>query len=995
MKGMNKMKLKFDSNLDYQNEAINAVVDLFEGQNSLLSYFTVTGQLPLDKTTSGVGNKIDISNDDILTNLKKIQTNNRLAPNESLKSLDFNIEMETGTGKTYVYLKTIFELNKKYNFKKFIVVVPSIAIKEGVYKSVEITKEHFMGLYENIPYDAFIYDSSKLELVRNFAVSSEIQIMIINIDAFNRSFTKNALDENQKMSNANIIHRENDKLNGWKPIELIQETNPIVIIDEPQSVVGTSKSKDAIASLNPLCTLQYSATHKEIHNLIYKLDAVDAYEMDLVKQIEVASFESLDYHNKAYLKLVSVDNMKSPITALIEVDSYSNGNIKRKTVTVRKGDDLSSKKLGNRDIYGGYVVNEIYCEEDNEYLSFTNRDDILRINKKVGDFDDAILKRERIRKTIEEHLDKEVRLTIKGIKVLSLFFIDKVSNYRIYDEDGKPQKGLYAQIFEEEYNKLIKLPKYNTLTKDIDYNIPVEKIHNGYFSIDKTGKNKNRFKDTKGNTKLDDDTYNIIMKDKEKLLSFKSPLRFIFSHSALREGWDNPNVFQICTLNETKSTMKKRQEIGRGLRLCVNQEGDRLHDKSINTLTVMANESYEEFAKELQLEMEQDQGIKFGIIEPNTFAYIKMENKKGKTEPIGEQGSMQIFNFFKEKKYINGEGKVLDELKLAVEEGNVEVPERFEKIKERIIETAKKRTKVHEIKDKRRKIKLKTNKRVFLGDDFKEFWEKIKHKTTYSVDFSTEKLINNCSKALNEELDIATPKLLYTKAGVTIDASGIEVNENGTAIVHSQEHEIILPDIITFLQNETYLTRKTIAKVLIKSETLDQFKKNPQEYMEESLRIISQEMNHMLIDGIKYTKIGKYYAQELFETEEIHGYLSDKLVKSENSVYDYVVCDSEPEKKFAEGLENSTEVVLYTKLPRWFKIKTPIGNYNPDWAVLLDVNNEKKMYFIVETKGTKNTKELRTNEMDKIKCGKEHFNALDTDIEFKVENSFKKFISTI
>jgi type III restriction enzyme len=485
------------------------------------------------------------------------------------------------------------------------------------------------------------------------------------------------------------------------------------------------------------------------------------------------------------------------------------------------------------------------------------------------------------------------------------------------------------------------------------------------------------------------------MKDKEKLLSFESPLRFIFSHSALREGWDNPNVFQICTLNETKSTMKKRQEIGRGLRLCVNQDGDRLHDKSINTLTVMANESYEDFAKELQVEMEQDQGIKFGIIEPNTFAYIKMENKRGEIEPIGKQGSMQIYNFFKEKKYINGKGKVLDELKLAIEEGNVEVPERFEKIKERIVETARERTKIYEIKNKKEKVKLKTNKRVFLGDDFKEFWEKIKHKTTYSVDFSTEKLINNCSKALNDELDINTPKLLYTKAGVTIDATGIEVNENGTVIVHSQEHEIILPDIITFLQNETYLTRRTIANVLIESETLDQFKKNPQEYMEESLRIISQEMNHMLIDGIKYTKIGDYYAQELFETEELYGYLSDKLVESENSVYDYVVCDSEIEEKFAKDLEKNKNIICYTKLPGWFKISTPIGNYNPDWAVLLNVDNEKKMYFIVETKGTKNIKGLRTNEMDKIKCGKEHFKALDADIEFKVENSFKKFINAI
>jgi type III restriction enzyme len=989
---MSKMKLKFDSNLKYQSDAVNAVVDLFEGQNSMLSYFTVTGQVSIDKTTHGVSNKMDISNEDILKNLRDVQTRNSIAPSDSLNSLDFNIEMETGTGKTYVYLKTIFELNKKYGFEKFIIVVPSIAIKEGVYKSIEITKEHFRGLYDNIPYDYFIYDSSKLEQVRKFAVSSEIQIMIINIDAFNKSFTKNALDETKKISNTNIIHRENDRLNGWKPIELIQETNPVVIIDEPQSVVSTQKSKDAISSLNPLCTLQYSATHKEIHNLIYKLDAINAYEMDLVKQIEVASFESLDYHNKAYLKLASVDNKKSPITAKIELDQYKNGNTKRKTLTVKQGDDLSSKKLGNREVYEGYVINEIYCGEGNEYVSFTNREDILRLKKKVGDINDSVIKRQQISKTIEEHLDKEVQLNQKGIKVLSLFFIDRVANYRIYDEEGNPQKGPYAEMFEEEYNKLIKLPKYNNLTKDIDLKIPVERIHNGYFSADKTGKNKGQFKDTKGNTKVDDDTYSLIMKDKEKLLSFDSPLRFIFSHSALREGWDNPNVFQICTLNETKSTMKKRQEIGRGLRLCVNQDGERLHDKTVNTLTVMANESYEEFAKTLQKEIEEDAGIKFGVIEKDTFAHITMKNRKGEVEPIGKQGSMQIFNHFKEKKYINGKGKVSDELKIAIEKDEVEVPERFEEIKDLIVEVAKGRTKELPIKDKRTRRDIKTNKRVYLDENFKKFWDKIKHKTTYSVDFDTNELVENCSNVLKEELDIQTPKLLYTKAGLSIDVSGVEPTENGTYVVHSEEHEIALPDIMTFLQNETYLTRRTIAKILIESDTLNQFKKNPQEYMEEALRLISQEMNRMLIDGIKYTKIEDYYVQELFCSEELSGYLSDLLIESKKSVYDYVVCDSKIEAKFAKDLEKNQNVILYTKLPGWFKINTPIGNYNPDWAVLFDVNNEKKMYFVVETKGTINIENLRSTESDKIKCGRKHFKALDSEISFDVTNNLRTIL---
>ncbi|MEN4006217.1 MAG: DEAD/DEAH box helicase family protein [Methanobacteriaceae archaeon] len=666
------MKFKFNPDLEYQNEAITAVVDLFEGQNSMQAYFTVPGvQVGLYDAGQGIGNRLEISEEDILENLKNIQLKNYLPPSENLSSnnLIFDIEMETGTGKTYVYLKTIFELNKKYGFSKFIIVVPGIAIKEGVYKAIQMTRDHFKGLYDNVIYDYFIYDSQKLEQVRNFAVNSNIQIMIINIDAFRKSFT-----DPGKENKANIIHRENDKLSGMRPIELIQETNPVVIIDEPQSTTSTAKAKEAIASLNPLCTLQYSATHKEIHNLVYKLDAIDAYEMGLVKQIEVASFESVDYHNKAYLKLVLVDNKKSPITAKIEIDAFNQGKTKRKVVTVRQGDDLSSKRLGNREIYEGYVVNEIYCGEGNEYVDFTNREDVLTIGKAVGDIDDLVIKRQQIRKTIEEHLNKELKLNPKGIKVLSLFFIDKVANYRYYDEEGNPQKGFYAQIFEDEYKKVISKQKYSTLLKEIDLDTPADGVHNGYFSQDKRGV----LKDTKGNTLADDDTYSLIMKDKEKLLSFDSKLRFIFSHSALREGWDNPNVFQICTLNETKSTIKKRQEIGRGLRLCVNQEGERIKDNQINTLTVMANESYEDFAKTLQKEIEEDEGIKFGIIQKHTFASISFKNDEGELKHLGSQSSEEIFNFFKDKGYIDAKGKVQDSLKIAIKENRVEVPEKYD-----------------------------------------------------------------------------------------------------------------------------------------------------------------------------------------------------------------------------------------------------------------------------------------------------------------------------
>lgn len=986
------MELKFNPNLEYQDEAVKAVTDLFEGQNSVMSYFSFSGQASL-YSDHGIGNKLELNSGDVLENLRGVQVFNKLAPSAGLREGDYNftVEMETGTGKTYVYLKTIFELNKKYGFTKFIIVVPSLAIKEGVYKSLEITKNHFEGLYDNVIYDYFIYDSQKLDQVRNFCVNSNIQVMVINIDAFRKSFT-----DPSKETKANIIHRTNDKLNGLKPIELIQETNPIVIIDEPQSSASTDKSKKAIKSLNPLCTLQYSATPKDKKNLIYKLDAVDAYEMSLVKQIEVASFESVDYHNKAYMKLVSVDNKKSPITARIELDANVKGSTKRKTFKVKQGDDLSSTKLGNREIYDNYTIGEIYCGEGKEYLSFTNNSTILRLNQTVGDLDDLAIKREQIRSTIEEHLNKELVYNNKDIKVLSLFFIDKVANYRQYDKEGNKVKGKYAEIFEEEYQNLIQKPKYEKLREDI-LNQPVENVHDGYFSVDKKGHvkdSKGTGKEKIGKSKDDEDTYNLIMKDKEKLLSFNNPLRFIFSHSALREGWDNPNVFQICTLNETQSNMKKRQEIGRGLRLCVNQDGVRVKDKNMNVLTVMANESYEDFAKSLQTEMEQEEGFKFGLIDKHAFSHLTHTNRKGETVPIENQGSIEIFNFFKQKNYINGKGKVQEALKVAVENDTVEVPERYHEIRDAIVEVAAKPTKDIGIKPAKQRRRVRVNKQVFLSPDFKEFWDKIKYKTKYSVNFDTDELIKTCCKKLNEELDVTYPKILYTKSGMKISPGGVITDERLREIVHSEHEQIALPDIITFLQNETYLTRKTLVKILIESETLKKFKKNPQEYMEQTNKIINRELKHMLIDGIKYTKLGDYYQQTLFENDELYGYLEKNMIESENekSVYKYVVYDSEGERNFVKRLEHDENVVLYTKLPDWFKISTPIGNYNPDWAIYFNVHDEKKMYFVVETKGNVSKDSLRPTEEAKIECGKKHFQALDDKVGFEAVSSFDMLV---
>jgi type III restriction enzyme len=984
------MKLKFDKNLEYQQQAIASVVDLFRGQTPMHTNFTVSaynGQIGLFDTENGIGNRLELDEEEILKNLQEVQLRNGLPQTKYLKAgeYDFDIEMETGTGKTYVYLRTIFELHKNYGFSKFIIVVPSIAIKEGVYKTLQITEEHFKELYDNTIYHYFIYDSSKLEQVRSFAVSDNIEIMVINIDAFRKSFT-----DPTKETKANIIHRTNDRLNGMKPIELIQETRPIVIIDEPQSVDTTPKAKEAIKSLNPLCIFRYSATHVERHNLVYKLDAVDSYNLGLVKQIEVAGFTTKDYHNKAYLKLLSVDNKKSPITAKIEMDVKGRrGVVKRKAVTVKRGDDLYEKS-GGRDVYEGYIISEIYCEEGNEYVAFTSKPDILRIGKPIGDVDDLAIKEQQIRKTIEEHLDKELVLNKLGIKVLSLFFIDRVANYRYYDENGNPQKGIYAKLFEKHYNDLIRLPKYNTLFKDIDLDTTAEEVHNGYFSADKKGV----LKDTSGSTQDDEDTYNLIMKDKERLLSFDTKLRFIFSHSALREGWDNPNVFQICTLNETKSEVKKRQEIGRGLRLCVNQEGERQYGSFINTLTVIANESYEEFAAALQKEYETESGIRFGVIETHLFANIPVKQEDGSIKYLGQKASEAIYNAFLDNGYIDETGEVQDKLKIAIKDNKLNVPEKYEDIKTEIIALARKVCSGIKIRDNSDKKTIKLNKRVYLDPEFKKLWDKIKYKTTYSVDFDSEKLIDECCREMQRSLSVSSPKLIYTKAGIDINAGGVVAEESDRYAVVLDNQQENLPDIIAYLQNETNLTRKTIVEILIRSNTLHLFKKNPQRYMEQVAQIITAKMRHMIVDGIKYTKIGddEYYAQELFETEELVGYLSKNMMESKKSVYEYVVYDSANEEKFARSFENNSKVKLYAKLPGWFTIPTPLGSYNPDWAVLIDADGRDKLYFVLETKADTMFDALRPTERAKIECGKKHFEALGTEVGFEDIDSFEGFI---
>ena len=972
------MKIQFDPNLDYQQEAIKSVTDIFDGQEVCRSNFSVPSfdsqGLLQNETELGYGNKLHLLDDELLENLNKIQLRNGLEHSKKLTSKDFTVEMETGTGKTYVYLKTIFELNRLYGFTKFIIVVPSIAIKEGVLKSLQITEEHFRAMYQNTPYDYFTYNSANLEQVRSFATNDYIQIMVINIDAFRKSFT-----DPTKENKANIIHRTNDRLSGYRPIEFIQSTNPVVIIDEPQSVDTTTKSKEAIESLNPLCTIRYSATHREKHHMVYKLDPVDAYNKQLVKQIEVAEFKVEDGNNKAYIELLSVDNKKSPITAKIKIDIMKNGAVTRKSITVKQGEDLFDRS-GGRNIYSGYIINDIYCEEGAEYIDFTSKPEIVELGQAIGGVDEDERKRLQIRKTIEEHLDKELKLTKQGIKVLSLFFIDKVANYRWYDEEGNAQKGKYAKVFEEEYAALIKKPKYRTLFEDVDTDTIASEVHNGYFSIDKKGK----IKDTSGKTLDDEDTYSLIMKDKEKLLGLDNKLKFIFSHSALREGWDNPNIFQICTLNESNSVIKKRQEIGRGLRLCVNQQGERVFGFDINTLTVMANESYEEFAKKLQQEIEEDTGIKFGLIEEHSFANIVTVDDNGEEGYLGIEHSEMLWKHLYEQKYIDDRGKVQDSLKMDLRADSVTLPDGYEAVSPQIITLLKKVAGNLNIKDASKKRVVTLNKEVYLSEEFTELWNRIKYKTTYRVKFDEAALIEACAKEIQDHLIVAKSRFHYSKAGIEITQGGVgaDVVEENSFVYDAKDFE--LPDIVTYLQNETNLTRKAIVEILVKSGKLNHFRNNPQKFIEQAMGMIQRTMRHFVVDGIKYEKIGNdsYYAQEVFEEQELAGYLNQNLQESKKGVYDYVIYDSDVEKNFALSFENNPMVKAYAKLPSFFKIDTPLGGYNPDWAVVIDKEGEEKLYFVVETKSSLFSDALRPTEQAKINCGKAHFDAIGNDVHF-------------
>jgi len=994
------VKLHFEPDLDYQKAAINAVADLFRGQEINRTEFTVTrrpladrtgqpnldlggfmgpqGELGLVETELGIGNRLMLLDDEINANLTAIQLRNGLPPSTGLTSGDFTVEMETGTGKTYVYLRTIFELNKLYGFTKFVIVVPSVAIKEGVYKTLQITEDHFKGFYSGQPFDYFLYDSVKLGQVRNFATSPNIQIMVVTVGAINKK-------------DVNNLYKDSEKTGGERPIDLIRATRPILIVDEPQSVDGglSGAGKNALGEMNPLCTLRYSATHADKYNMVFRLDAVDAYERKLVKQIEVASLEVEDAYNKAYLRFISASNTKGAITARVEIDVLKGKQVQRKEVTVQDGDDL--QEITNRAVYADCRIGEIRTAKDGQMLEFKQpgSERFLVPGEIVGGVDPDGLKRHMIRRTIIEHLEKEKRLKHLGIKVLSLFFIDVVEHYRSYDVEGNPIKGKYARIFEEEYRRAAKLPEYATLFNEVDITSAAEDVHDGYFSIDKRkigSKIVEVWADTSENNQANRDqaerAYNLIMKDKEKLLGFETKLKFIFSHSALKEGWDNPNVFQICTLREIGTERERRQTIGRGLRLCVNQQGERQRGFNINTLTVIATESYEDFAENLQREIENDTGIKFGIVGNHQFANIIVTKADGSTGRLGFAESSAIFDHLKSEGFVDPKGRVQDKLRTALNDGTFTLPKPLEAHVTSVRDVLRKIAGKLDIKNADERVTVKTREAILDSPEFQALWDRIKHKTTYRVNFDNEKLIAECIKAIANGPPVSKARVRIRKADISIGQGGVEAKEhekNSGILLTIEEGDIVLPDLLTDLQDRTQLTRKSLVRILTECGRLADFKRNPQAFIEIAGDVINRTKRLAIVDGIKYHRIGdeEYYAQELFKQEELTGYVKNMLKDAQKSVFESVIYDSAGiERTFAEQLEKNEAVKIYAKLPGWFKVPTPLGTYNPDWAVLVEVSGEERLYFVVETKGSLFIDDLYNSETAKITCGEAHFKAL-------------------
>lgn len=890
------MQIKFDSNQSYQLDAIASVVDVLEGAPLAQGTFTaslgsVPGELMVEE---GIANFLALSPDTIADNIRAVQTRNGITPKSALPPLvstlsekddedkgndapQVSLEMETGTGKTYVYLRTFFELNARYGLKKFVIVVPSVAIREGVLQTLRQTEGHFRSLYNGVPATFRVYDSKQASYLRQFAISNQIQILVTNIQAFN--------------TDNNIMRQESDRLSGRRPLDFLQATRPVVVLDEPQNLDSVASQK-AIADLHPLLVLRYSATHKNPPNLLYRLDPVKAYDLGLVKHIEVDSvLEDNPDFNRPHIRLLSVNATAKSVSAKLELDiKGATGPVRAARVfTFKTGQEIYDlyELSGQREVYRGYVIEDI--RSDTRKVCFANGYEIGE-GAAHGGNDDAKMQA-MVRQTVSRHLEKERDVACRPdgqkLKVLSLFFIDRVANYT--NDDGKIRRA-----FVDAYQELASLPRFATLNLP-----PLKDVHNGYFAQDKTGA-----KDTSGTTQADTQAYELIMKDKERLLSRGEPLRFIFSHSALSEGWDNPNVFQICTLNELQSATRKRQQIGRGLRLPVMESGERCHEDSVNRLTVVANESFKEFAADLQREIKEETGADFtGRVSNARKRYTASLKKDWRHNPY-----------------------------------------------------------------------------------FIALWERICHRTRYRVEYDTETLIQLAADKLKMAQAIAAPRFQVSTMSVQLTDAGVSGTRTGRTRELNAHYraQTPLPDILSYLQAATHLTRPTLAAMLRRSGRLGDIWVNPQQFLDRAATAISAARDEMLLAGIKYEKWnGQIYEMQLWEDREIESY-RDRMVDTVKSVYDALPYDSAPELKFAELLESLPEVKLFLKMPGWFKIETPLGSYNPDWAIVVEKDGTDLLYCIRETKGTTTLAELTPDEQGKVHCGKRHFDALG--IGYKVVN---------
>lgn len=1014
---MAELEFKFSSDQRHQVEAIEATCDLFRGQRFVSSVFQGDigreGQVSLGELSIGHGNDVRVSPGQLLDNLHSVQEENCLPASSVLtdgRLRDFTVEMETGTGKTYVYIRTIYELNRQYGLTKFVVVVPSVAIREGVLKSFKTMKKHFDALYDHAPLDYFVYDSKDMGAVGNFATSNSIQVMIINIDAFNKG-----LEKDGTAKEGNLFHRHSEKLIGGRsPRELVSECRPIVIIDEPQSVDNTKQAKAAIKSLSPLFVLRYSATHKQSYNMIYRLTPVDAFERQLVKGICVDSILAEANLNGAYVRLDSVK--ASPFSAKLTIDVRQNdGSQKRKSVTAKTGTDLYAKSGENTDYEAGWIVSNIGAAEGEEFIEFQNGEQ-LDLGEALGDVDEMLVKRAQIRRTIENHLQRQFELWPRGVKVLSLFFIDRVDRYRIYEPEVR--SGLYAQIFEEEYKALLDARAPRRVAKmagigkgtwrecyeaaGVPLIVDAHEVHQGYFAKDKKGK----FKDSKGAAGTADDAgaFELIMQKKETLISFPDGkdadknVSFIFSHSALKEGWDNPNVFQICTLVETKDNLTKRQKIGRGLRLCVNQDGERLYDEEANVLTVIANESYDDFANGLQKEFEADD-FKFGVITPESFTRVVVEKLDGAEERLGYERSRLVYEHLLESNMVDSKGAITPDLKEAAEEGKVELPEEFAPAKEQIEAIIIRKAQKVPIRNKAQEVAVELEKDVTLDPAFQELWNRIRQRTRFEVEVDSNKLIADCIEAINDMIAVRPPQITSQRADLGVSDAGVVAEGTGASVVSvASTVKYDLPDPIAELQDAVGLTRRTLKAILEGCDRYGEFEVDPATFLSQVAEKINKVKNAHIANGIKYVKLpeDEWYTMKDLDLGDFTAYLGQNAWKPRvpgKSLYSYVVYDSAGvERSFAEALDKQEEVLVFAKLPSNFKIDTPLGSYNPDWAYVEEAAGEHRVYFVTETKGGKNGEPaLRDAEKLKVGCAKKHFKALDLgdDFEYNVRTTYK------